>query len=406
MIRKITFNNFYSFSEDGQAIDFTTSKKKSYDYYNSEKGDQITKVIGAFGGNAAGKTNICRVFGFLRYLVTNSAKPNAEMVYKNFFSNNNDSYIKVEFETKSKIFFYEIEFNKEKIIFEKLSYKQLKSNYRKTTVFSFNRKTKITSLNPRVNDDLKGLDIDYLKTIRSDISFVAHISSKQKIDLISDVYDYFEQMSGDITEGGNKMDTALKGLGVYKNDKEIREKVNDFISNFDLGLSEFKVSTDSISIKDIKDLKQLAKIIKNKDNLELIEVEGIHDNGKSLDYIYESLGTRNIASLVIRMLVAIRNDAVIVADELEEGMHPEALLKIIQYFIDENENHKAQLIFTTHIVDVMNILDSNQIVLVEKDSEGASHAFRLDKVEGIRPEHNFRAKYMSGAYGAFPHISV
>lgn len=43
-------------------------------------------------------------------------------------------------------------------------------------------------------------------------------------------------------------------------------------------------------------------------------------------------------------------------------------------------------------------------MLVQKDQDCESSACRLDQVGGIRPDDNFYAKYMAGAYGATPNL--
>jgi hypothetical protein len=107
------------------------------------------------------------------------------------------------------------------------------------------------------------------------------------------------------------------------------------------------------------------------------------------------------------ILNALRYNNVVVVDEIESGLHPEALSKIINYFINENEKGQAQLIFSSHSLDFMRRLDMHQIFLLEKNNNGESEIMSLNKIKGVvRSDGNFLAKYMSGAYGAFPKIRI
>jgi hypothetical protein len=54
----------------------------------------------------------------------------------------------------------------------------------------------------------------------------------------------------------------------------------------------------------------------------------------------------------------------------------------------------------------MNKLDMHQIFLTQKNDDGESLVYRLNDIEGIRTDENFLAKYMTGAYGAFPKIRI
>jgi uncharacterized protein len=52
----------------------------------------------------------------------------------------------------------------------------------------------------------------------------------------------------------------------------------------------------------------------------------------------------------------------------------------------------------------MNLLDKTQIILVEKDEDCISHAWRLDDMKGVRRDENWFAKYRAGAYRAIPNL--
>ena len=54
--------------------------------------------------------------------------------------------------------------------------------------------------------------------------------------------------------------------------------------------------------------------------------------------------------------------------------------------------------------EVLSLLHKAQVVLVEKDDNCESDAWRLDSVKGVRADDNLYAKYMAGAYGAIPQV--
>ena len=78
---------------------------------------------------------------------------------------------------------------------------------------------------------------------------------------------------------------------------------------------------------------------------------------------------------------------------------------ILELFASPKTNpHGAQLLFTCHAVEVLNLLHKAQVMLVEKDEHNQSTAWRLDSVSGVRNDDNLYAKYMAGAYGAVPQL--
>ena len=85
-------------------------------------------------------------------------------------------------------------------------------------------------------------------------------------------------------------------------------------------------------------------------------------------------------------------------------MHPHMIEPILELFASRATNpHQAQIIFTSHSVEVMNLLGKSQVILVEK-THCESEAWRLDSMGGVRSQDNLYAKYMSGAYGAVPQL--
>src|SRR3989338_5243315 len=164
MIRKIEFSNFYSFKNQ-QVLDFTTSKKKSSDYFTTYDGKQISKIIGVLGSNGSGKTNIMRLFSFLAYFFK-SAERNPPEEYNTWFksyafSNSRNSEFSIEFETKEQLYFYELIMNPREVIKEKLTTKPLKKGAKFKQVF-YRDKKKIL-LNKKF---IKGVTSKQLKSIR------------------------------------------------------------------------------------------------------------------------------------------------------------------------------------------------------------------------------------------------
>lgn len=393
MIRKVKFSNFYSFNKE-QEISFLAKKKKTYDYYQSKSEDQITKVAGFIGGNASGKTNVMRFFSFLSFFVCRKINDDSpfmlEIAYKTFFNNHEPSNFYIEFENNDSIFFYDFSIYKDKILKESLWVKKIQKRAQKKEIFS-REAGAIKLLN---NDYFKNLSIDALPKIREDVSLIAFIkNSPYSVDIISGVYDYFLGFKTNINEKGeiNHLEHQFKTLDIYLKDSDLKKEVENFISNFDIGLEGFEIKKEK------------------KEKGFAISVQGIHSTGAKnhkLDFGYESRGTRSLFFAMANILSALKNNNVVIIDEIESGFHPEALNKLIGYFIDEDKDKNAQIIFSSHSLGFMNKLDMHQIFLVEKNNKSESVVSRLNQVRNIRPDENFLAKYMTGSYGAFPKIRV
>lgn len=394
MIRKVTFSNFYSF-KGKQEISFLTNKKRSYSYFQShvDESEQVTKVAGFVGSNASGKTNIMRLFSFFSHFVRAERRgDNIEIAFKTFFSNKERSDFSIEFEIDNFLYFYEFSVKENRIIKEKLLEKRLDKKSRKSVVFSRNK----NGIDDLHKEYFKDFPVKFFKTVREDVSLVSFLKAHFDIEIINKINSYFSHLYFNINEHGRPSPMySIRSLEAYLEDEELKSRMEDFVKKFDLGLDSFQIN-------------------KTKENNEtgsfpVHEVFGIHKFGtisRKIPLVYESRGTQALLFMLAHIFNALKSGGIVVIDELETGLHPEAVKKIVDYFIDENERGKAQLIFSSHALDFMKQFDMQQIFLVEKDNSGSSNVYRLDNVEEIRPDENFLAKYMSGAYGAFPDIKV
>ncbi len=390
MIRRIEFSNFYSF-KDTQKISFLTHNKNSYDYFNSKSGDQITKIATFIGGNASGKTNIMRAFSFLAYFTTTKSKDEEigeiAIPFKTFFNNDTKpSSFLLEFELDSKIFTYELTLQKDSVKKESLLFKEMKLHSKPIVLFNRDL-NEINRLNKRYFKNLKS---SKLPKIRADISFLPFIKSLYDIDIINKVFQYFDNFDSNINEKGqiNIYPYQVDAISLYEKNPEIKEQMLDIVKNFDIGLSSFEITKEAYQDKTVK-----------------YTVKGIHKTDSkenSLDFIYESRGTQHLFFILAKILKSLQSNGLAIIDEMEIGLHPEALNKLLTFFLDENEEKKAQLIFTSQSLGILNRLDMQQVFLVEKDSKGSSSLKRLK----TRPDENFLNKYLSGSYGAYPKIKI
>ena len=135
---------------------------------------------------------------------------------------------------------------------------------------------------------------------------------------------------------------------------------------------------------------------------------GLHttDDGKAfeLPFFEESSGTQSAFVLLEPILHTLQHGGVAVIDEIDNDLHPHLIPHLLEWFEFEHTNpHQAQLIFTCHTPEVLNLLQKHQVYLVEKRNQ-RSEAWRLDDMVGLRADDNLYAKYMAGALGATPEL--
>ncbi len=88
--------------------------------------------------------------------------------------------------------------------------------------------------------------------------------------------------------------------------------------------------------------------------------------------------------LVILELALERNAPIIACDEIENSLHA----RTIRYVIDEIRNSSSVGIFATHSPAVIDILRPEEVVILEKDQEGATKPHRFEKPAEISAKLN------------------
>ena len=396
MIHKLSFKNFYSFM-DGAEIDLVVNKNApdTDAYFTDEFGNKLTKFMAFVGPNASGKTNLLKSLAFMKWFVVDSFSaltPDEDIAFKPFLfcadSDKRSSSFDIEFETNKKIYKYELELNTKKIISEKLSIKE-----EKRFKILFDR-----SWNKEKNEydfNFKRFDVpaNFAQITRSNASILStarQVNHKQSIEIAN----YLSAIQTNIVEGGKvPMEGLADAIKYYQENPEIKAKAEEILSRFDLGLAKINIQKVETSDKKV-----------------VYVPTGSHkyiDGSKeySLPFQYESRGTQNLLFLLRTILVVLQSGGVAVLDEMDNDLHPLMIPEIINLFSSETYNpKKAQLLFSTHSVQILNKLDKQQIILVEKNDKGISEAWNLADMKGVRADDNFYAKYMAGAYGAIPKV--
>lgn len=123
----------------------------------------------------------------------------------------------------------------------------------------------------------------------------------------------------------------------------------------------------------------------------------------------ESDGTRKLMALAPAVESALRNGGILLVDEIERELHPILVNYIVAKFQSKASNpYGAQLIFTTHNTELMNLelLRKDQIYFVDKNNEdGTSELYSISEFS-TRTSENIRKGYLVGKYGATPDIEI
>jgi len=403
MIHSFSCKNFYSFGEP-VTVSFVVNDNapQNKGYFPATSGNRLSKVETIIGPNASGKTNLLKVLPFLKWLIIDSfsMKPEDPIAVQPFaFSDEKDqpTELSVVFEINGKEYNYSFVLNKQKILSEELevtSFVNEKKGSKKLFTRTWNKTESRYDFEGENFELPKGFD-NLLRLNASVIGTAARLNHKEGREIAK----FWQTLETNTTESGSMRDPLSQNtiphwfeVLIYYSENEVLKKAAEkLLSRFDLGLNGINIDKNQ-----------------GANGMTTIEVQGLHvfnEQKKQLPIQYESAGTKQLFILLKTILQVLDRGGIAVLDEIDINLHPEIVLALFDLFIQPETNPKdAQLLLSTHSHLILSKLDKYQIVLVEKNENGASEAWRLDKVSGVRADENYYSKYIAGAYGAVPKI--
>ena len=395
MIHRYAFANFQSYLEWTEVSWLLDGKvPQSVWARTSPTGERVSSVMSVVGANASGKTALLKPLLFLDWFVSQSFATDAQApipVHPHMSASDAPSEFEVEVDFEGRLWRYTLRCTRERVLHESLYTKHDRMRY--VFVRDWNEDEQAYSVKQK---DF-GLLPAEAKKVRPNASLIATAAQygvplAQRIAASSGVRSNMYQYGRRQSDAGQLVVAAAHFV---QSDNQ-RSQLVSMLRRWDLGL------------KDV-DIRQIENVMPDGSKQSFWVPFGIHATASStnfeLPFMLESNGTQSLFVLLSRLLPALEGGGVAVIDELENDLHPHMLEPILELFASSKTNpHGAQLLFTCHAVEVLNLLHKAQVMLVEKNEHNQSTAWRLDSVSGVRNDDNLYAKYMAGAYGAVPQL--
>ena len=394
MLHKYAFSNFQSFRERTEVSWLLDGRVPPAVWSGAAtSGERVSSVMAVIGANASGKTALLKPIVFLNWFVTQSfSKDPTEPLplAAHAAARDEPSEFEVEVDFEERIWRYTLRCTAERVLHEALYAKHERMRY--VFVREWNEKTQ--------SYDVKQQDFGFAPTearkARQNASLIA-TAAQYGVPVAQRIVDHL--VVTNINESGritNDREQLIRSAAHFAVDEAQRKSLIRLLGSWDLGLSDIQIRPFESVNSGIEARKIWFPV-------------GIHrtSDSKSFELLFnqESSGTQGAFILLSRLLPALASGGLAVIDEFENDLHPHMLEPILDLFANPATNpHGAQLLFTCHAIEVLNILHKSQVMLVEKDVNNESSAWRLDSVEGVRSDDNFYAKYMAGAYGAVPQL--
>ncbi|MEI6211207.1 MAG: ATP-binding protein [bacterium] len=406
MLHEFKLKNFYSFADE-VTVSFCVGQHAPDNslFLVAPSGQRLSRMLTAIGPNASGKTNLLKGLSFLKWFMLMSFRmldPKETLPVDRFaFAKDPQTAMsfRLVFEINGGVYQYEVE-----IVGDQVTREILERKTDRNFGYLFRREWNATTKSVDIREQNLAFDVDAVKTLVRDNCSLLSVLHQTENKALQPVFDYLDDMQTNVDRWGRDPHRSAEHLGHLLAAAKFFHKHPDYKADaerlltgkLDFGLSGIAIQEEKYKSSD-----------KGEPGV-LFVPYGLHKvdgHEYRLALMEESSGTQNSFVLLHKLLPVLRTGGLAVIDEFEVDLHPQMISPILDLFLDPETNPKnAQLLFSTHSIEVLRKLDKTQVLLVDKDERCRSHVCRLDEIKGVRRDVDLYAKYMSGAYGAVPNI--
>ncbi|WKV13717.1 AAA family ATPase [Marivirga harenae] len=406
MVLEIRISNFFSISDevilDLRAGTIKSAKAKSLtdNIFNYED-IEVLKTVALYGSNASGKTNIIKAIRFCNAMVYESHKHNENTIF-NFlpfkfdgFSNKPSSYF-IRFVVNEIEYKYSFTLTRTEIIKESLYY------------YPNGRKAKVFERDESAGENKRGKYSFGTSVIKRPYDVVENTSNKTLYisrasqmdrEIPKEIFNFFH--SNFILHHANYGKSNIGELI-----KSYKEKLLTALQFADSDIVDFKVNYKKEVGKSLRANLDTEEAFFEDNEQERLELKTYHKYSKNIpfDFNEESLGTQKLFLMMLTIIDIVKNNKILLVDEIEDSLHP----KIVDYIIDIfNTGSKAQLIFSTHNTNLLDLnkFRKDQIWFVNKNENGGSDLYSLYDYSDFRDTMDLEKAYLQGRFDSIPIVN-
>lgn len=418
MIKDFWVQNYFSIKEK-QSLSFAAKSNDDVLAVEIVPGVFLNKLGVLYGSNASGKSNILFAIQNVFDILFSPRFDIADKVLSGpAFELTKDEPIKmhVSFYADSILYEYDVEYFKEYILKEQLYYypNNSKALFYERNYQGSNKQASIklgNSLN--ISAQTRNALIENTLNNHSVLSTYRKISFKSDIQKIAVLYKWIEEHVHEIN-GDKQQDVILELKSIIDNKRKY-EFYLEMLKKADLNISGFKYITQKkVLSKGFKeyiqrrtDLNEETKQkILNEPEKDILFKNQSNEGDFDVSRRYQSNGTMKYLEILDSLYSMLVSDHICLFDELEEKLHYDLLLYILNVFL-YNTTH-SQLIFTTQELLLLSedLLNEHRDIVwfVEKSHETASSEYTRADSYGLHKNLSLFNSYKIGRLGAKPQL--
>ena len=378
---------------------------------------RLLRSAAVYGANASGKSNLLNALVFMRWFVISSSKEGQaqEAIGVDPFrldvaTESKPSLLETTFLLNGLRYRYGFEADRKRIHREWL----LKAERIKETPLFLREDDGIEVM--RGFAEGRGIE-ERTRENALFLSVVANFNGQTAMKIV----EWFQDLRA--IHGLHEGQYAPVSIEMLKDDEQ-RPDFVEFIRRADLGVRDLLIKEEDFDTSQA--LQYLTeegrkRFLRDFAEAKTVSINTVHNKYSDTDIVGtalmdfdddESEGTRKFLRLAGPMLQALKEGAVVIADELEAKLHPLLTRALVRLFLSKKTNpNNAQLVFTTHDTNLLRHLNlrRDQVWFTEKTQQEATDLYslaeiRLPKGTKVRKDASFDRDYVRGKYGAVPYL--
>ncbi len=405
MICKYAVENFKAIGEKVEVDFFANMNIKRFDFNLTKIGAKnILKSTGFYGPNNTGKSCLLLSIMGLRAVMLGQSQDS----FKNSFAGIGDiTRYSVEYVIDDRFYFYSVDYNNATKIYENESlYKREYSDNSKQDIRIFERKKNGLTWHG-MSSDYKTIGVATLLSPAFPFMLLYSAETDELINQAKKDYVAFTNSILFIRMDG--LVDITKTISLIQNDKKAANFVKEFVKNCDLHISDFGFDDNVVSDTNIEGPLRNALTYPGF-NKETLKFYSNHGGYRVPSVLFDSVGTRKLVALAGYIYEAIHNGKVLLVDEIDSSLH-HLITKAIVAMFNNVLNTKAQLVFTTHdvlLMDLRTLMRKDQVWLVDMINDTSSSVTRMSSAftarseDGIRGDENVTDYYLKGRFASIP----
>lgn len=406
MVLEIRLSNFISIKEEivldlrAASIKSKNARELSDNIFKHNK-VEVLKNVAIYGANASGKSNIIKAIRFCCLMILNSHNHNENAVFnfKKFkFNDFNDkpSNFFIRFISNNIEFEYSFSLMQDRVITESLHY------------YPKGRITKILERNENLGKSKREKysfgsvikrPFDVAENTSNKTLYISRASQMDR-DIAKEIFNFFSNtfILGYLGHNAPHIETLF---GTYKQQllEALRVADSDIV---DIKIRKIKSQGKNINAN-LNDLTiSVEDVIR-----EQLKITTFHKSAPKVPFDFfteESSGTIKLFFIMLSILDIVKNNKVLLIDEIGESLHTDIIEYIFNLF---RAGAQAQLICTTHNTKFLDLTKfrKDQIYFVNKNEDASSDLYSLFDYSDFRDTMDLEKAYLQGRFDAVPFVN-